>query len=230
MPAEKFPRIDLTVDAVVFGYKADEGISVLLTMRTLEPFKGSWSLPGGFVLAHESLEQALSRKLKEDADIHVNYLEQLYTFGDPKRDPRKRIVTVAYYALVRAEIFETHKTKDIPAVAWFPVKKLPKLAFDHKEIIQKALERIKNKIAYEPVGFELLDKVFSLTQLHHLYESLHGEPIDRRNFTKKLFYLGIIREVAQQKNEKGPGRPRTLYEFDKEKYFKLKKGGILFQV
>src|SRR5215204_3808765 len=130
--AKEYPRIDLTVDAVVFGYKPNEGISVLLIKRKHDPFKGSWAIPGGFVEVDESLEHAVSRELKEETGIEVNYLEQLYTFGDPKRDPRKRIVSVAYYALVKPDIYEVHAADDADGAEWFNIEKLPKLAFDHK--------------------------------------------------------------------------------------------------
>lgn len=227
---KEYARIDLTVDAVVFGYKDNAGLSVLLIKRKKEPFKGSWALPGGFLLAHESLEDAVSRKLKHETGIDVNYLEQLYTFGDPRRDPRKRVVSVAYYGLVRPEIYELHASEDIDEVAWVKIDKLPRLAFDHKLIFEMALSRLRNKISYEPVGFELLDKAFPLTALHRLYETLYDKEIDRRNFTRKILKLNVLKELKEKTETGDKGRPGTLYEFDKEKYFKLKKKGITFEV
>jgi 8-oxo-dGTP diphosphatase len=227
--AKEYPRIDLTVDAVVFGYNPNEGISVLLIKRKHEPYKGTWAIPGGFVEVDESLEHAVSRELKEETGIEVNYLEQLYTFGDPKRDPRKRIVSVAYYALVKPEIYEVHAADDAEGAEWFNIEKLPRLAFDHKAILEMAVFRLRNKISYEPVGFELMEKHFPFSELHKLYETLYGKEIDRRNFKKKFLSLDILKEL-KEKSSGGKGRPGVLYSFDKEKYFKLKKKGIVFEV
>jgi 8-oxo-dGTP diphosphatase len=227
--AKEYPRIDLTVDAVVFGYRPDEGISVLLIKRKNDPFKGLWAIPGGFVEKDESLEHAVSRELQEETGIEVNYLEQLYTFGDPKRDPRKRVVSVAYYALVKPDIYEVHAADDAEGAEWFNIKKLPKLAFDHRDILDMAIFRLRNKISYEPVGFELLDQEFPFSELHKLYETLYDKEIDRRNFKKKFLSLGLLKEL-KQKTKGGKGRPGVLYKFDKEKYFQLKKKGIVFEI
>lgn len=226
---KEYPRIDLTVDAVVFGYKPDEGISVLLIKRKHDPYKGAWAIPGGFVEADEALEDAVARELKEETGIEVNYLEQLYTFGSPKRDPRKRIVSVAYYALVKPDIYEVHAADDAEGAEWFNIEKLPRLAFDHAEILEMAIFRLRNKISYEPVGFELLDKHFPFSELHKLYETLYGKSIDRRNFKKKFLALDLLKEL-KEKNSGGKGRPGILYQFDKEKYFRLKKKGIVFEI
>lgn len=225
----EWPRIDLTVDAVVFGYRPDEGISVLLIKRKNEPFKDKWAIPGGFVDKDESLEHAVQRELEEETGISVNYLEQLYTFGAPFRDPRKRVVTVAYYALVRPDIYEVHAADDASDAQWFNINELPELAFDHNQILDMAVFRLRNKISYEPVGFELLDEKFPFSELHKLYETLYGKEIDRRNFKKKFLSLGILKEL-KEKVSIGRGRPGTLYSFDKEKYFQLKEQGIVFEI
>ena len=227
--AEKWPRIDVTVDAVVFGYDASEGISILLIKRKNPPFKGDWAIPGGFVDKGESLEDAVYRELKEETGIEVNYLEQLYTFGEPDRDPRKRIISVAYYGLVKPDAFVVHAADDADDADWFKIDKLPPLAFDHKKILEMALFRLRNKITYEPVGFELLDEKFPFSALHKLYETLYGKSIDRRNFKKKFLSLGILKELELQKSI-GRGRPGNLYKFDKKKYFKLKEQGIVFEI
>lgn len=224
-----YARIDISVDAVVFGYKPNEGISVLLIKRKNDPYKGMWAIPGGFVEPGESLEHAVTRELKEETGIEVNYLEQLYTFGNPHRDPRKRIVSVAYYALVKPDIYELHAADDAIGAEWFNIEKLPKLSFDHREILDMAIFRLRNKISYEPVGFELMDKQFPFSELHKLYETLYGKEIDRRNFKKKFMSLGILKEL-KEKTSVGKGRPGTLYQFDKEKYFQLKKKGIVFEI
>ena len=213
--AEKWPRIDVTVDAVVFGYDASEGISILLIKRKNPPFKGDWAIPGGLVDKGESLEDAVYRELKEETGIEVNYLEQLYTFGEPDRDPRKRIMSVAYYGLVKPDAFVVHAADDADDADWFKIDELPPLAFDHKKILDMALFRLRNKITYEPVGFELLDEKFPFSALHKLYETLYGKSIDRRNFKKKFLSLGILKELELQKSI-GRGRPGNLYKFDKK--------------
>lgn len=229
MAEEKYPRIDVTVDAVVFGYEPSEGISVLLIQRKFPPFEGEWAIPGGFVDKGESLEDAVHRELEEETGISINYLEQLYTFGDPNRDPRKRIISVAYYGLVSPEAFEIHAADDAADAKWFKIERLPQLAFDHKKILDMAIFRLRNKIAYEPVGFELLDDQFPFSSLHKLYETLNGKSIDRRNFKKKFLSLGILNELPPKKTT-GRGRPGNLYEFDKDRYFKLKEEGIVFDI
>jgi len=186
-------QLSLTVDAVVFGYDAKDGLSILLIQRKYPPFQGKWAIPGGFLLAGEGLEQAVERELKEETGIAVNYLEQLYTFGDPNRDPRKHIVTVAYYGLIRRSKFDLYAATDAEAAQWFNIKELPKLAFDHQKIFDYALARLRGKIAYEPIGFELLDEAFTMPDLHSLYETLYNKPIERRNFNKKILQLGIGR-------------------------------------
>jgi 8-oxo-dGTP diphosphatase len=226
--AKDYPRIDLTVDAVVFGYKAEQGIFVLLIKRKNDPFKGLWAIPGGFVNQDEPLDDAVSRELKEETGIEVNYLEQLHAFGDPKRDPRKRVVSIAYYALVKPDAYKVQASDDAEGAEWFSIKKLPKLAFDHHEILDMAISRLRYKISHEPVGFELLGHEFSFSELHKLYETLYNKKIDRRNFKKKFIRLGLLKELKQKTS--GKGRPGFLYKFDKKKYFQHKKKGIVFEV
>lgn len=222
-------KIHVAVDAIVFGYTPNEGVSVLLIKRKYEPFKGSWAIPGGFVLEHESLEEAVMRELQEETGVSINYLEQLYTFGEPKRDPRKRILSVSYYALIKPETFRLHATTDAEEAKWFNISSLPKLAFDHQTILDYAITRLRNKISYEPIGFELLDPVFPFSDLHKLYETLLGTEIDRRNFKKKILKLDILKEHEEKRLE-GRGRPGTLYSFHKEKYEELKKNGIMLEI
>jgi len=223
------PNISLTVDAIVFGYEPKEGLAVLLVKRKYPPFKGSWAIPGGFVLEKESLEEAVKRELKEEAGIEVNYLEQLYTFGEPKRDPRSRIVTTAYYGLVRSSNFELFASTDAEDAQWFSISNLPKLAFDHQKILDRALERLQNKIAYEPIGFELLDEKFTMDEVHNLYETIYNRDLDRRNFRKKFLKLDILKELKERKSV-GRGRPGSYYRFDKKKYDALKNKGMVFEI
>lgn len=220
--------IKLTVDAVVFGYE-EGNISVLLIQRKYEPFKGKWAIPGGFVLDDESLEEAVERELHEETGIKINYLEQLYTFGKPNRDPRGRVVSVAYFGLVRPNAFKIFASTDAEQVQWFNINELPKLSFDHKVILETAIKRLQGKITYEPIGFELLDKKFPFSDLEKLYTTLLGRAIDRRNFRKKIVGLNVLDEL-NEKVSKGSGRPANLFQFNQKRYFQLKKEGIIFEI
>lgn len=220
--------IKLTVDAVVFGYEEGK-ISVLLIKRKYKPFKGQWALPGGFVDPEESLEQAVERELHEETGVKINYLEQLYTFGSPKRDPRARVVSVVYFGLVSPNAFKISASTDAELAQWFNIKALPSLAFDHQEILRMAIQRLKAKITYEPIGFELLDKKFPFSDLEKLYTTLLDRDIDRRNFRKKIIGLNILDEL-DEKVSKGSGRPANLFQFNKKRYFDLKTKGIIFEV
>jgi len=221
--------IKVSVDAVVFGYDPDEGVSVVLIKRKYEPFKQAWALPGGLVHNDESLETAVKRELKEEAGIDVQFLEQLYSFGKPDRDPRNRVVSVAYYSLVRPKDFQLSAQTDAEDVGWFNMNKLPKLAFDHKLIVAHAIKRLRGKLAYEPVGFELLDKKFPFSDLEKLYQSLLVQQIDRRNFKKKIMAYGFLEEL-EESIQRGAGRPARLYQFNKKKYFELKENGYNFDL
>ena len=220
--------IKLSVDAVVFGY--EEGvISVLLIKRKFAPFKGKWAIPGGFVLNNESLEEAVERELHEETGIKINYLEQLYTFGNPSRDPRGRIVSIAYFGLVRPNTFKIFASTDAEQVKWFNIKELPVLSFDHKKILDKAVKRLQGKITYEPIGFELLDNKFPFSDLEKLYTTLLNREVDRRNFRKKIVGLNILDEL-DEKVSKGSGRPANLFQFNQKRYFQLKSEGIIFDI
>ncbi|HTD42342.1 MAG TPA: NUDIX domain-containing protein [Mucilaginibacter sp.] len=228
MPA--LQNIKVAVDAVVFGYTSKEGLSVLLIKRNIKPFKDSWALPGGLVGDHESLEDAIQRELKEETGININYLEQLYSFGKPERDPRNRVISVTYYGLVKPDAFELRADTDAADVAWFNIKKLPQLAFDHNEIIGVAHERLKCKILYQPVGFELLEEKFPFSELEKLYMAVLDRRIDRRNFKKKITKFGFLEETEEKQSLNGAGRPGNLFRFNEEKYFHLTKKGISFEI
>jgi 8-oxo-dGTP diphosphatase len=222
--------IKLTVDAVLFGYNREEGVSVLLIKRKIEPFIHQWALPGGFVRTEESLEEAVHRELEEETGVKVNYLEQLYTFGSPERDPRMRIVSIVYFGLVKPESHDIKANTDAEDAEWFNIKKLPSLAFDHNSIIKKAVERLRGKITYEPIGFELLPSKFPFADLEQLYMTLLDREIDRRNFKRKIMNLAIVEELPEKASMASAGRPGNLYQFNKEKYFNLKKQGFTFDV
>ncbi|HEY2882018.1 MAG TPA: NUDIX domain-containing protein, partial [Pirellulales bacterium] len=192
----QFARPALTVDIVVFALDQDD-LQVMLIQRDLEPHAGGWALPGGFVRVEETLDAAAARELREETGLFNIFLEQLYTFGAVNRDPRERVVTVAYYALVNLSGHAVRASSDARNAAWFPVNELPKLAFDHRAILQAALERLRGKVRYQPIGFELLPEKFTLRQLQHLYEIVLDRPLDKRNFRKKLHGMGILKATSE---------------------------------
>jgi 8-oxo-dGTP diphosphatase len=229
--SSKNSSIKVAVDAIVFGYSKTDGVSVLLIQRKYPPFKDLWALPGGFVMEEESLEKAVQRELEEETGIRVNYLEQLYTFGDPKRDPRKRVISVSYFALVKSSLYQEIKAStDAEDVKWFSIKQLPKLAFDHKKIVEIAIERVQSKIRYQPIGFELLDKTFPFSDLEKLYVTLLDREIDRRNFAKKMLALDVLDETDEVAKSEGKGRPSKMYQFNRKRYQELLKKGIHFEI
>src|ERR1041384_7328881 len=224
----KYSRAALTVDCVVFGF--DEGeLKVLLIQRALEPFKGTWALPGGFVRVDETIDDAARRELGEEAGLKDVFLEQLYTFGEVNRDPRERVVSVAYSALVNLAAHDTQAATDAADARWFPVSKIPKLAFDHADILATALARLKGKVRYEPIGFELLPPKFTLSQLQHLYEAALETNLDKRNFRKKVLSYNLLIPL-KEKQMTARHRPAQLFRFDADKYEKLKKRGFNFEL
>lgn len=205
----------LTVDCVVFGLD-DEALRVLLIERGVAPYTGSWALPGGFVRDNESVDSAARRELAEETGLGDVFLEQLYTFGDIGRDPRERIVTVAYYALVHARA-EVRGASDARRAAWFDVHDLPKLAFDHAKILEVATERLRGKVRYQPIGFELLPERFTLSQLQRVYELVLERELDKRNFRKKVLSLGFVRDAGEVQRDVAH-RAAKLYHFDEKGY------------
>lgn len=224
-------NIEVAVDAVVFGYSKEEGVMVILIKRKYPPFQGDWAIPGGFINEHESLEHAVTRELQEETGIHINYLEQLYTFGKPHRDPRKHIISIAYFGIVKTSEFQRLRAEtDAIEAEWFNIKALPQLAFDHKEILGIAIERLRGKISYQPIGFELLDKKFAFSDLEKLYTTLLDRPIDRRNFKKKVMHLGILDKLDEKIKTSGSGRPGNLFQFNEARYKELVEQGIHFEI
>ncbi len=224
----KYPHPAVTVDGVVFGYD-EADLKVLIIQRDQDPFAGKWALPGGFVDMAEGLDVAVRRELEEETGITRLYLEQLYTFGEPKRDPRERVISVAYYALVKLADHAVRAASDARNVAWFPVADLPDLAFDHEEIVDMALKRLKGKIRYEPVGFELLPEKFPLSDLQRLYETLLELPLDKRNFRKKILGMGLLADTGDIQQDVAH-RAARLYRFDEAAYRRLKKAGFNFEL
>jgi len=224
----EYARPALTIDCVVFGLAQGE-LKLLLIQRGQSPFKGDWALPGGFVEMDETLDEAAKRELQEETGVKIAYLEQLYTFGAINRDPRERVVSVAYYALVKALSHTPKAASDAQEAAWFSVAETPKLAFDHDAILRMARERLQNKVRYQPVGFDLLPPKFTLRELQQLYETILDQPLDKRNFRKKLNALGVLIELDEYETDV-PHRAAKLYRFDKVAYQRRVKQGFPFEI
>ena len=200
---------EITVDTVILTIKNDE-LKVLLVKRENEPFKGKWAIPGGYVRMSEDLDAAAMRILKEKTNVDNIYLEQLYTFGDPLRHPVSRVITCAYFALIRAEDVDVISTDN---VAWHKVNDLPALAFDHKEIIQYSLKRTRERLEMCPVAYQLLNEKFTLTEMQKAYELIMGKKLDKRNFRKKVIQTEGLRELDEFSKSTSK-RPARLYTFD----------------
>lgn len=222
----EYPRAALAVDCVVFGLDETD-LKVLLIQRKLTPFQHTWALPGGFVRIDETLDEAARRELEEEAGVSDVYLEQLYTFGALDRDPRERVVAVAYYALAKLSDHRIRAATDAMGVGWFGLDDLPKLAFDHVEIVTRAHTRLRGKVRYAPVGFELLPPRFSLTQLQRMYEIILGTELDKRNFRKKILAMDLLVETDEVEHGVRH-RAARLYRFDRRKYDRLTKQGFEF--
>ena len=222
-------NIKVAVDAVVFGYKDNE-LKVVLIQQKFGTNQNFWALPGGLVNENETLLDAVKRELKEETNLTVNYLEQLYTFGDDiKRDSRNRVISVAYFALIDPTGLEIKADTDAENVHWFSIKQIPNLAFDHNQIIGLAFARLNSKLSYQPIGFDLLPKYFLFSELENLYCSILEKEIDRRNFRKKILSFGIIEETSKLSHQKS-GRPAKLFVFNQEKYTQLNKEGFHFEI
>ena len=220
MPTYEYPRPAVTVDVVVFGYQDGEALKLLLIQRGGEPFQGQWALPGGFAEMDEDLETSALRELEEETGVKNIYVEQLYTFGKPGRDPRGRVISVAHYALVNLSDHPAMAASDAARAEWFALDDLPQLAFDHDEIIRVATDRLRAKVRYQPVGFELLPETFTLAELQTLYETILGVPeFNKRNFRTRFLNTGMLEEAGRQENV--PHRPAMLYRFNEERYRKL---------
>ncbi len=224
----EYARPALTTDCVVFGLD-EEDLKILLIQRALPPFENEWALPGGFIRVGEDINTCARRELEEETGLKNVYLEQLATIGTPDRDPREHVVTIAYFALVNLIDHPPTAATDARNAAWFSFDDLPPLAFDHEKILKLARERLRGKVRYQPIGFELLPKKFTLTQLQHLYELILEEPLDKRNFRKKVIKLGILAETNEVEKDVAR-RAARLYRFDRSRYRKLQKQGINFEL
>ena len=218
----KYPHPAVTTDYVIFGFDGQQ-LKVLLVERGIDPYMGHWAFPGGFLKMDETAEQGALRELKEETGLSAAYIEQLGAFSDVKRDPRERVITIAFYALVRIE--SVKGGDDAADARWFGLNEIPPLAFDHDHILRVAQKRLREEIHFTPVGFELLPDIFTLPQLQALYESILDVKFDRRNFARKMLTLGIL-EMADPLQERNGTRTPVLYRFNKDRYEEMKQRGF----
>lgn len=218
----KYPHPAVTADCVIFGFDG-VSIKVLLIQRGVEPYKGKWAFPGGFMKIDETAQECARRELEEETGLKNASVEQFYTFSDVERDPRERVITVAHYALVR--LSEVKGGDDAALAQWFAMNQIPPLAFDHENILRMAVNRLKERICFEPIGFELLPEVFTMTELQNLYEAILEVKFDRRNFYNKMLKLGILSE-AEPRPANATNRTPCRYRFNGDKYAELKQKGF----
>lgn len=216
----QFDKPSVTVDVVIFSLVKDE-LKVLLIKRLAAPFANAWAIPGSFIKMDESLEEAAVRALADETGVVDVYTEQLYTFGTPERDPRTRVITIAYFALVPHDAIHPQPGRDARETRWFSISQLPPLAFDHAEIVDYAYTRLRYKLEYSSVGFQLLPDFFTLTELQKAYEIILGEQLDKRNFRRKILSAEILEETGDKKKE-SEGRPAMLYRYREDAVAEVK--------
>ncbi len=218
----KYPHPSVTTDCVIFGYDGTK-LNVLLIERGIEPFKGRWAFPGGFIKMDETALMGAKRELLEETGLKDAYIRQFHTFSEVDRDPRERVITIAYYALVR--ISEVKGGDDAARAKWFPLDQIPSLAFDHDMILRRATAELRKQIHFEPIGFELMPEKFTMTQLQHLYEAILDVKFDRRNFCNKMLKLGILTELDEKLTLVNK-KVAFLYKFNPESYKQMKEKGF----
>lgn len=218
----EYPHPSVTTDCVIFGFDGTR-LNVLLVERGIEPYKGRWAFPGGFLRMDESAEAGAMRELQEETGLEGAYIKQFHTFSDPNRDPRERVITVAFYALVRMQ--EVKGGDDAARAEWFALDDVPSLAFDHDLILRMALKELRRQIHFEPIGFELLPEKFTIKELQLLYEAILDVTFDRRNFYNKMKHLEILTQL-DEKVYNSPQKEAFLFKFNQEKYDELKQKGF----
>lgn len=218
----KYPHPSVTTDCVIFGYDGAR-LNVLLVERGLEPYKGRLAFPGGFLKMDEDADTGARRELKEETGLETAYMRQFHAFSDPQRDPRERVVTIAYYALVKMQ--QVKGGDDAAAARWYPIGDVPALAFDHDRILRMAQQELRRQIHFEPIGFELLPEKFTVRQLQNLYESILDVKFDRRNFYNKMRHLGLLVQLGETMHNTG-GKDALLFSFNAAKYDELKQKGF----
>lgn len=219
---------NVSIDYVIFGFEENR-LEVLLVKRAIKPSKGEWALPGGFIKKNELIEHATNRILNATTGLKNIYLEEIAIFDAVNRYPLWRVFTIAHFALVSPENYALRPGIDTSAVKWFNLKELPVLAFDHRKIIETALVKLRIRVRYRPIGFELLPEKFTIPQLQKLYEAILGKKLDKRNFRKKLMNMNLIKKL-KEKEEESKTRAAHLHQFDKNNYNKLKEKGFIFEL
>lgn len=218
----KYPHPAVTTDCAIFGFDGSN-LQILLIKRGIEPYKGKWALPGGFLNPDESAEAGALRELKEETGIESAYIEQFHTYSEPNRDPRERVITIAHLALIKLQ--EVKGGDDAAEARWFPIDEVPQLAFDHDAILRDAISRLRERMHFHPIGYDLLPDKFTLKELQNLYESVLGVRFDRRNFAKKMLHLGILTRL-EETVWPTPKREANLFQFNIAKYEELKQRGF----
>jgi 8-oxo-dGTP diphosphatase len=218
----------ISIDCIIFGFNESE-LKILLIKRAGEPLKGEWALPGGFVEPNEDLDVAAKRILQELTGLSNIYMNQLHTFGDVERYPIRRVISIAYYALIKINDYNINAAADAKEAIWHPVANAPKLVFDHNKILNAGIEKLKEEVKFHPIGFELLPKKFTLSELQNLYEAILNKTLDKRNFRKKILSMNLL--IKLNESQKGVAhRAARLYKFDKSRYLELKSKGFNFEV
>jgi len=218
-------RLLVAVDCIIFGFDGHQ-LKALLVKRNIEPDRGKWSLMGGFVNQDESTDEAAQRVLHDLTGLQTTYMEQLYCFSGVDRDPASRVVSIAYFSLINIKDYQERLHDDHEA-RWFPLDQIPDLVFDHTEMLRKAKERLQQKVANQPIGFELLPGKFTLPQLQNLYEAIYETPLDKRNFTRKILSLDILNKL-EEKEKESSRKGAFYYVFDRDKFSRLHQEGVKF--
>lgn len=225
----KYDKLLVAVDSIIFGFdEEDRELKLLILKRKFEPAKGDWSLMGGFAKKDESLDNAARRIVLTLTGLDNVYMEQLYAFGDPGRDPGGRIISVAYFSLIRINDYDRERVKNHGA-AWIPISDLPGLIFDHNEMVEKALRKLRIRARTQPIGFELLPEKFTIPQLQALYEAIYQQPFDKRNFRRKILSMGFLEKLNEKEKETSK-KGAFYYRFNQEKYEELLQKGFNFEI
>ncbi|HNX54492.1 MAG TPA: NUDIX domain-containing protein [Prolixibacteraceae bacterium] len=222
-------KFHVAVDSIIFGY--DEGgreLKLLLLKRNFEPARGEWSLMGGFLQKDESIEDAAKRILHQLTGLSDVYMEQLYSFGELDRDPGDRIISVAYFALIKINDSDLELVKNHGAT-WIPISSLPQLIFDHNQMVERAMKKLQVRARTQPIGFELLPEKFTIPQLQGLYEAIYNKSLDKRNFRRKLLAMDLL-EKLEEKEKESSRKGAWYYRFDAKKYEDLLKRGFNFEL
>ncbi len=229
MPTASNERLkSISIDCVIFGFNKNH-LQILLIKRPNDPQKGQWALPGGFINEDENLDDSAQRILSELTGVNNIFMDQVHTFGAVDRYPLRRVITINYFALVKSANFTFTPSEETAETAWFPISEISNLPFDHNKIVDYSLNQLRRKIKHTPIGFELLPKKFSLTELQALYETILGKELDKRNFRKKFIKMNLLVDL-KEKQTKVAHRAASLYKFDDEIYHSMKEKGFNFDI